>query len=298
MSTKKETKQFVPKYVLAGRAINEKAAIEKAEMKRVTYIFALALKKNDSTDPDAEGDEEKLSVRLNKSELAAITKETKEKAELLTTLPPAPYAIIQPAMFLHKLNRRLLCSYVADKMPRILAVTGFSTSVPSVPTIQAIYDVLLPLANMNIGDMTFEQKTNMNTYIRQLRTNFTATVMSCASLSNGSLAMFTLTGVANKRKGVKNNDKLAAPTFKMTAKKGAGIIVCRVTEAVPFVEKYIVYYGVGEYDKATWNMKVGSSRIKLSELTKGLRMNFIMAAIGANGEGHWSEMQSTTVPST
>ncbi len=239
-----------------------------------------------------------LSVRLSKIELARIAKETKSGLSFLATLPPAPYSIIRPSMGLQKMSRKELCSYIADKLPRISAVPAFASCCPSISVVQDIYDVFLPLANMEIGNMNNMQKTNMRIYEKQIGDNFTAAIKSCASLSNGNLSLFVLTGIAQKGKSTRNNSKLAAPTFKLDTKRGPETVFCRVTALIKFATHYIVYYGEGEYDKATWNYKVGSSRILLEDLPKGVRLNFIMAAIGSIGEGFWSEPQTTTVPST
>ncbi len=267
--------------------------------KTAIRIYALAMMNKDVNEDEMLKEEpmDKLSVKLTKSAIKLITTETKKEYSVVISLPPAPYTKLQPAMKLHKMSRRELCSYIADKIPRINAVSGFATCNPSIATIEALYELLLPLANMNVYDMNFEQKTNMKQYEEQLSTNFAVTINSCVTLSNGSLPMFTLTGVAQKRKSTKNKNRLAAPYFKMDTKKGPGTIKLLVMGKIPYAKMYIVYYGVGEYDKSTWKSVVGNSRILLTDLEKGARLYFIMAAIGATGEGSWSEPQTTTVPS-
>lgn len=240
--------------------------------------------------------EKNTHVALTEKEIASITKETKTKFDLIFTLPPPPWEIIIPAMSLSKMKPAELCTYVADKFPRIAAVTAFAAAVPDIGISTGIYALLSPLTG--IAKPNAAQKLSIETYTTQLRNNFTATVGSIASICNGNLMMFALTGIATKRKGVPYNTKLAAPVFTIQTNKGAGTIYISCKKDI-HARGYIVYYGKGVYDKATWTAVPCTSRVLIEGLIPKDDLNFIMVAVGKGklGEGFWSDPQGKTVPS-
>ncbi len=117
----------------------------------------------------------------------------------------------------------------------------------------------------------------------------------CSTVSNGNLPLFSLTGVANQKKSIKNKKQLDAVVFKLNHRKGK----FRMGVSCPkmkYANSFTVYYGYGEYDKSTWNHKNGTSRIVIENLIPRDYINFIMVARGATGEGKWSNPQGINVP--
>jgi len=264
--------------------------------KGMIMAMAIVLTKEEKAEKAKAKKEKNTHVALTDEQKEIITKETKTKLDLMFTLPPPPQVAISAAMGLHDMNASALCNYIADKFPRIAAVPAFSSAVPNIGIAEGIYELLFPFANMSRLDG--EQMIARETYVVQLRNNFTTTVNSIISICNGNLMMFALTGIKAKGKAIPNNKRLAAPVFRLNTKKGRGTIYisCKKDKNS---KGYIVYYGVGEYDPATWKYAVGSSRILIEGLTPKDDLNFIMVAIGKSktGFGYWPDPQGRTVPS-
>ena len=233
---------------------------------------------------------------LNQKEKETVAKETKKALLTLTALPTPPYSSIIPSPGLSKLNPLNLCAYVSDKFPRISVITAMADCVPSVTDVEAICTSLLPLASMNYKDVTTADRAMLNTLDTQLRQNFMTMINSCATLANGNLPLFALTGVAVRQKGVHHNEQLAATVFKLNTTKGTGKVGVSC-KAIKYAKNYIVYYGKGTtYDAATWHSQIGTSRQIISGLTPGEMVSFIMVAIGKKQPGLWAPSQGVNVP--
>ena len=239
--------------------------------------------------------DEERTKKLTAKEMAQITKETKTAVRALSGLPSTPFSVIIPAPGLSSFNPQKLCVYVDDKLPRIAAIAAFANCTPAVADVKTILMLLFPLAGIGRKNLTETDKLNRDMYKVQLRQNFMLMINSCAALALGNLPLFSLTGVATRRKAQKHTGKLQACVFKLNAKKGAGTVGVSC-KAIPFATKYIIYYGKGDYDKATWNSQIGGARQKVTGLTPGEKINFIMVAIGATGEGDWANPQFMYVP--
>jgi len=242
----------------------------------------------------AKAEEEKKHVKLTVKQVATITKETIAKRKLLLTIPLPPYTVIIPAMELSKMNPAQLCTYFADKYTRILAVPEFVTASPDISISQDIYLLLSPLTGNK--RLTLEQRTNLITYTKQLRDNFTLTVGSIVTICNGNLPLFFLTGIKTKRAPVKYNSKLPATAFTLSTNKGRGSVGVSCKK-IPYADKYIVFYGKGTYDPLTWQWKIGTTRIVIEGLNPKDDISFIMVAIGKLGLGFFADAQTRTVPS-
>ncbi len=234
-------------------------------------------------------------TKLTKKQKAAINKETRVKRLALTTLPTPPYVSIIPAPQLWKLNAAKLCIYVGDKFPRISAIPEMAACVPTVAFVEAIYTALLPLASKNRKDVTSAERTLIKTYKLQLTQNFMTMINSCATLANGNLPLFALTGVAVKSRGVRHDGQLPATVFRLNTKKGRGKVGVSC-DTIKYAKNYTIYYGPGDYDPATWKTKTGSSRQVISGLPLGEYINFVMVANGSGEEGEWAPMQGVNVP--
>jgi len=238
-----------------------------------------------------------VAKKLTQQEAAAIKQETKVKYAAVLLLEDVPFVTIVPAPKLAKLNPTKLCAYAADKFPRILAVPELAICVPTVTDVKAIADALFPLAIQDGRKMSDSDKTTRKNLTKKLRTQFLLMMNSCAILSNGNLALFQLSNVAAKGSPVKHNKKLDAPVFKFDTKKGGGNMGIVCDKPVPFANDYTVYWGKGEYDKATWNSQNGGSRQLITGLNPGELYNFIMVANSkVTGPGFWSSPQSKNVP--
>ena len=264
--------------------------------KGMIMAMAIVLTKEEKAEKERIKKEKNTHVALTENEIASITKETKTKLELVLIMPPPPWEIITPAMALGSMKPAQLCTYVVDKFPRIAAVVAFAAATPDIGISTGLYALLSPLTG--IAKPNTAQKLSIETYTTQLRNNFTATVGSIASICNGNLMLFALTGIATKRKAVPYNTKLAAPVFTIQTNKGAGTIYISCKKDI-HARGYIVYYGKGLYDPATWKMVPGSSRIYIEGLTPKDDLNFIMVAVGKGklGLGYWADPQGKTVPS-
>jgi len=150
------------------------------------------------------------------------------------------------------MNAKNLCAYVSDKCPRISAISQFSTCTPSVAVVMGIYNLLLPLANMDRKDVDSAERTLLKNLKKQLKQQFTTMIKSVGTLSNGNAPLFALSGVANKSAGKNHNEKLDACEFKLVTTHGKGVIYV-VAKAIPYAVNYTIYYGPGAvYDPETW----------------------------------------------
>ena len=245
---------------------------------------------------EKEEKEEVKPKRLTLKEKAKIKADTKAAVRALASLPAPPFDAIIPAPGLSKMSASQLVNYVPDKLTRIDAITEFATCSPATAACQAIVDALFPLAGMSAINMTTAQKSDRKKYTKQLRQMFMLTINSCASLAGGNLSLFLLTAVAVKKKGVKHTKQLGPCDFKVSAKKGKGKIGVSC-KAIKFAKNYIIYYGIGDFDRLTWKSQVGSSRQIIDGLTPGQLYGFVMIALGATtGEGEPAQQQNINAP--
>jgi len=243
-----------------------------------------------------ENDENEKVKKLSQKQYDAIAAATKKKALALAALPVPPYESIVPSMGLSQMSPSALCSYIQDKITRIDAVTDFSTCFPPTLTSQGLIDALWPLAMMSTTNTNDEQKGNIALWTKQLRQNFSVTVMSIVTICNGNRAKFALTGISLKKEGTKDTGKCDMPVFKLSGKKGAGNVYVSCKKDKKATKGYICYFGKGVYDKATWSYQLGTCRILIEKQTISEELNFIMVAINRNGEGFWPRPQSIGVP--
>ena len=234
--------------------------------------------------------------KLTFKERTKIARETKANRTDQLMLPPPAYTNIMPAPKLRTKNYVDIVSYVDDKYPRILALTEYDDVNPSVATVEGISDELRPLAGLERGNITNAQKETRDTLYNDLITYFTAMINDCVNLSAGNALLFALTGVSTKRVPVRNRQQLPATVFKLNVKKGRGKVGVSCKK-VKYAKSYTVYYGPGmTYDPATWKLKVGTSRILITDLTPGTLVYFVMVANSGTTEGHWTDALFTNWP--
>ena len=221
--------------------------------------------------------------------------ETKAAIKALAPFPSFTFVNISPAPRISQFNPGKLCNYVIDKITRIDAIPEFSTCIPSTGNVNDIYELLFPLASSETKDLSPSDKSDRAALTIKLRQNFMLMINSCASLALGNLKLFLLTGVANKRKGVSRKKKLDACFFKLNTKKGKGNVGVSCT-ALPYAKNYIIYFGIGEYNAATWSTQIGPASQVVPNLIPGQLYGFIMIAIGSAGEGEEANQQNCNAP--
>jgi hypothetical protein len=238
----------------------------------------------------------KENQQLTQKEKATITFDTKAARAALLLLDPPPYMKITPAPGIGNYNPLDLYNYVSPRLIKIIAITEFADANPTAHSLQDIAAALYPYAIQNGHKMLSADLETRNTLAESLRTQFGRIASSCALLANGNLALFLLTDIKAKGKAVKHNKRLDATNFKLSSTKGGGNmgVSCDVIE---FANDYTVFWGKGEYDKATWNSQNGSSRQTVTGLNPGEEYNFIMVANSkVSGPGFWPNAQSRKVP--
>jgi len=233
--------------------------------------------------------------KLTEKQKELIKAKTRKARLALTLLPPRPYSRFSAAPKLWKMNPAQLCTYVADKFPRITAIVEFAACVPAVTFVEGIYDVLLPLAAKNRKDVTSDERILLELYDAQLRENFTNMVVSCVSLANGNRQLFALTAIETKKSPEKHDGKPTTPVFRINYKKGRGTLGI-IIDKIPFVKDYIVWYGVGDFDRATWNWQQGRTRQLIIEQTPGVLLNVFVIAKGSKKMSDPSNTQGGNVP--
>ena len=239
---------------------------------------------------------EEKPKRLTLKEKAKIVSETKAANKALAATPPGAFASIIPAPKLYSLSLISLCKAIADGLTRISAIPEFSTCSPSVSFVSDIYDNLFALVSIATKDLTSSQKIDIKVYAKQLRQNFMLIAYSCAALSLGNIKLFGLTSIATRKKGYVHKKQLGACVFKLSAKSGKGKIKV-VIEKMAYAKNYTIFYGVGDYDKATWNTKTGTATQIISDfLVPGVLTNFFVIANGYAGPGITSDPIGIYVP--
>ncbi len=259
----------------------------------ILHIELLAIMK---TAEEAAEDKKKKLKQLTAKEQAAIKKEVGILHANLMALPPFPFEKIVPAPGISSLNAAKLYLYVNDKYPKIQAMPEFAACSPTVLYVKAISDALYPYAMENGRKMSGSDLETRDTLTAQCKEQFQLMMLSCALLASGNKALFLLTGVACKRKGVKRNIQKTPPNFKLDTNKGVGRIGV-VIEKVEFAENYTVFYGPKVYDKATWNSQTGGLRQVIEDQVAGAELNVIVRANGKGGSStDNSNPQSRVVP--
>ncbi len=272
---------------------NKMKEMKKLHPQKTMFQILAFMKEKDKA---AEAKETPKVKKLTFKQRAKIKASTEAKYAELLALPAPPVSSILPAPKLRSMNFVQICSYVADKYPRISVVTAYADANPAVADVEAISDALLPYANMDRGDITSAEKLERDTLYSQLIENFNNMINSCANLSNGNALMFALTGVATRRPATRNHQQLPPTVFRLNLKKG-GSKVGVSCKKVRYAKSYTVYYGPGAtYDAATWKSKVGTTRILISSLPAGELYGFVMVANTGTTEGQWANIQTTFVP--
>ncbi len=234
-------------------------------------------------------------VKLTDKQKEVLKAKTLKARLALATLPPSPYSRFSAAPKLSKMNPAQLCTYVSDKFPRIMAIAEFGACVPTVVFVEAIYNALLPLASKNRKDITSTERVSLALYDAQLRENFTNMIVSCVSLANGDRSLFSLTAVATRKSPEKHDGKPTTPVFRITYKKGRGTLGIMINK-IPYVKNYVVWYGKGVFDKATWNWQQGSTRQLIINLNPGDLTNVFVIAKGTKQNSDPSNVQGGNVP--
>lgn len=270
---------------------------EKTYTEKLYVFLALAAKKaKEGKEELEEEEEEEELIKLTLKEKAKIKAETKAAKKALAPAPIDSFANISPAPALAKMSLIKMANYVGDRLTRIDAVTEFDNCSPSVSFCSDILDNLVSIVSIDAKDRTSSQKIDLKVYAKQMRQNFMLIANSCAALSIGNIKLFGLTSIATRGKGYIHKKQLDACEFKLSAKAGKGKIRV-VIKKMDYARNYTVFYGVGAYDKATWNSKTGSAIQTISEfLVPGQLTNFFVVANGYAGPGVESDPQGINVP--
>jgi len=245
------------------------------------------------TEEEKKGAPAVFTAKMKKNLTDEVKKALKTIDLTLTTLS---YGKIRTALKISSKNPSQTCTYAIDKITRVTAIPAFAlTALPLIADINDVYEELLPLAAVGRGFLSPPDKATRDLLTKNLKEMLADNASSCATLSAGNLPLFKLTGYGVRKSNEKHG---SAPmcNAKTDNKKGAGKMGVSC-DAIEFIDKYIIYYGITpDYDPKSWLFKIGSSNQTITGLTSGVPYYFIMVAIGTDGEGEWMEPIRRVVP--
>lgn len=211
------------------------------------------------------------------------------------SLTVVAYARIMPSLGISRMNPVDLCSYVADKLPRIALIPGFTLSTPLTTDMETLLGTLTVLAGKQTNTMLTSEKVARKSQTKQLRGMMMDKAASCALLSAGNLELFLLTGIGVRKAAEGHNAQLEACVAKWNHKKGGGKLGIGCTP-LPYATNYTVYTGKLPFNKNTWSFQIGGANQVIDDLTKGDEISAIMVGNAKGVEGKMMDPITTHVP--
>lgn len=261
-----------------------------------SHIICAGIIKGKVEKEETEEDDDGKPKALDAKEIKRIQTEIRAQVKALLLLPPPPYVTITPALKISKLGAPALCTYAIDKIIRTQAILTFTSCVPSTSAVQLVYTNLLALAGVNTNTLNASDKSNKKLWTKQLKKMLFAMATSCASLADGNLALYLLTGMGVKAAGVHHDEQLPVCVFELTTNKGPAKIGVKC-KAIPYAKNYTIYYSnLPVFDIETAQKQTGSSNQVLTDLIKGDLYNIVIVANGKDLEGDIAETQSRRAP--
>jgi hypothetical protein len=229
-------------------------------------------------------------------EILRIQKEIRDQVKAMLLLPPPEYVTITPALNLGKLGSPALCTYAIDKIIRTQAIVPFAGCTPTTAAVELVYTNLLTLAGVKTITLSDADKLNKKNWTKQLKKMLYAMAVSCASLADGNLPLYLLTGMGVKGAGVSHDAQLNACVFKITTNHGGNILGVECTP-IAYAKNYTIYYSsLLPFSMATASQQTGPFRQLLELLTGGEMMTIIMVANGKKLKGKIADPQTRRVP--